>query len=138
MTVARGADLDRGQIGFGDVGNDPDVRKVGDAIELVAGRHALAVDDTLLDHVPVAGDGQSMRARIGARLAHFVDAALGHAEIAQPLHRALSDRVGVRPGGTPRCVARIATMQVDLRQLDLGAVDPEQRLAGAQRADRWC
>jgi hypothetical protein len=66
---------------------------------------------------PVAGEGQSMVARIGTGLAHLVDAALWNAEVPQPQHGAFeslvcfwTDPAAARPHGDN---------QVRLRQLDL-------------------
>ena len=119
----RGADLDRPDIGLGDVGNDPDMRMVGDAVKLVPRHDALAVDDFLLDDVagrrrrPVDG------ARIGIGLAHLVDAALRDAEVPQPQHGAFESLVRFRTD--PAALRAHCDDQVRLRQLDLRAVEPE-------------
>ena len=89
------ADLDRGQIALGDVGDDPEVGMVGDPIELLAGLHALTVDDLLLDHVAGRRRRPIERPRIGAFLTHFADAALRDGEVAQPLQGALEISIGV-------------------------------------------
>ena len=62
------ADLDRGQVALGDVGDDPQVGMVGNPIELLAGLHALTVDDLLLDHVAGRRRRPIERPRIGAGL----------------------------------------------------------------------
>ena len=73
---------------FGDFGNDPHARVVGDAEELVAGYNALALDDVLFDDVTRRRRDPIDRPRVGHGLAHLVDADFRDIEIAQLLHGA--------------------------------------------------
>jgi hypothetical protein len=126
-----GADLDRGQIGFGYVGDDPEMGMVGDPIELLAGLHALTVDDLLLDHVPGRRRRPIEGARISAFLAHFADPALRNCQIAQPLQGALEVSIGVGCRYAAPALGRAhRDKKIDLRALNIRAVDAEQRLSG--------
>src|SRR5262249_57391862 len=90
-----GTDLDRGQIALCYVSDDPKVAMVGDPVELLAGLHALTVNDLLLDHVAGRRRRPIERPRIDAFLAHFADAALRNREVAQPLQGAFDISIGV-------------------------------------------
>jgi hypothetical protein len=72
-----GAQLDVGEIAFGDIGDHPDIREVDDPIEFVAGDYALAVDDAL-DNDRAAGRRRPIYgARVAATVTNIADAALG-------------------------------------------------------------
>src|SRR5262249_21061022 len=104
---------------------------VGDTVELLAGLHALAVDDLLLDHVAGRRRGPIERSRIDAFLAHFADAALGDCEIAQPLHCSLEISIGVGCRYAAPALGRAhRDEKIDLRALNVRAIDAEQRLSG--------
>ena len=96
------AHLDSGQIGFGYVGDDPEMGMVGDPIEFVAGFHLLPIDHPFFDHVSGRWRWPIERQRHLAR-AHFADMALGNSEIAKQL---------LGP----------ARAEIDLRADDFGAV----------------
>src|SRR5262249_16327585 len=105
---------------------DPEVGMVGDAVKLLAGLHALAVDDLLLDHVAGYRCRPIERPWIDAFLAHFADAALRDSEIAQPLQGTLEVSVGVGCGATASALRRShGDEKIDLRALNIGAVDAE-------------
>ncbi len=95
-------------------------------IELFPRHHALPVDDPFLDHLAGGGRRPIDRARICTFFANLADAALGHAEIAQPLHGPFdagrAERL--RPHGSHR------HHEIDLRPLNVRAIEPEERLAG--------
>jgi hypothetical protein len=100
---------------------------IGDAVELVPRLDLLAVDDLLFDHVAGRGGWPIDGPWIGVGLAHLVDAALRDAQVPQPQHGAF--KVLVRLGaGSPPLGAR-GDDQVRLRQLNLRAVEAEERLA---------
>ena len=130
MTVARVPILIAGQVGFGDVGDDPNVAVIRNPVELVAGFHLLPVDDTLLDHVAGGRRRPIERAGIGSGFAHLADAALRYAEIAQLLHRSLDVANDVRCCRSARGRTR-RHHEIDLRPHDVRAVYAKQRLAGA-------
>ena len=101
---------------------------VGDAVQLVTSHDTLAVDDLLLDHVAIGGGRPVECPWIAAGLTYLVDAALGDAEIAQAQHGALEVFVG-RAQSRHLALRVHGDDKVDLRQLNLRAVEPEQRLA---------
>src|SRR4029434_376623 len=71
------------------------------------------------------------RPRIDAFFAHFADAALRNCEIAQPLQCALEISIGVGRGYAAAALGRAhRDEEIDLRALNIRAIDPEQRLAG--------
>jgi hypothetical protein len=121
------AELDLGDIGFGDLGDHPDAAMVGNAEKLVSGGDALALDHAFFDDVAGRGRRPVDGSRVGQGRAHFLDAAVGHIDIAQFLHGPLQaplrlgfGRAALRPHGHH---------EVGLRQLNLRAVEAEQRLA---------
>src|SRR5262249_38727505 len=109
-------------------GDDPQARQIGDAVELVAGHHTLAIDDALDDHRAARRRRPVDGARIGAGLPHLADAVLGNREVAQALHGAVEAALRVQ---TRAAALRRPDRddEIGLRLLDLRAVDPEQRLA---------
>ena len=123
----RHADLDLADIGLGHLGDHPDAGVIGNAEQLVAGHDALALDDFLLDDVAGRGRSPVDGARVGQGLPHLVDAAVGHVEIAQFLHRA--GETAARLGLRGRAFGPESDQKVGLRELNLRAVEAEQRLA---------
>src|SRR5205085_8918496 len=109
----------------------PKVSVVGYAIELLAGLDALTVDDLLFDHFAGCRRGPIDRPRIDAFFPHFADATLWHCEIAQPLQGALDIAIGVGcRHAAPALGCTHRHDKIDLRALNVGAVDAEQRRAG--------
>jgi hypothetical protein len=106
------------------------MRQVDDAIELVARLDALAVDHLLDRHGAGGGRRPIDGARVGAFVAHLVDAAFRHREIAQALHGALD----AGRADQLRHLRPDRDQEIDLRLLDLRAVDAKQRLAGLHGA----
>ena len=100
---------------------------IGDAVELVPRRDPLAIDDFLLDHVAGRGGGPIDGPRIGVGLAHLVDAALRDPKVPQPQHGAFEALVRLGTGPPP--FGAHGDDQVRLRQLNLRAVEAEERLA---------
>src|SRR5262249_57937654 len=127
------ADLDGGQIRFGNVGNDPEVRQVGDAIELLARHDTLAVDDLLVDHGAGRRRRPIERAWVGALAADLLDSALGHGEVAQTLHGSVD---GLDSEASSPALRSDCDREIDLGELDLLAVHPEQRFALAHELAR--
>src|SRR6266540_3341202 len=103
---------------------------VGDAEELVARPYPLAVDHLLLDDVASCGRQPVNGARTLLGFSHFPDAIFGNTEIAQPLHGSVELAFRLRSGETARPDTH-RYEHIDLRLHDVGAVDAEQRLAGA-------
>src|SRR5436190_5747854 len=96
------------------------VGMVGDAVEFLAGLHALAVDDLLLDHVSGRRCRPIERAGIAAFLARLADATLRDREIAQPLHGALEISTSVGGRDTAPALGRAhGDKQIDLRALNV-------------------
>ncbi|ODR97642.1 hypothetical protein AUC69_11060 [Methyloceanibacter superfactus] len=118
------ADRDVADVGLGELGDHPDALVVADAEQLVTRHDPLPFDDVLLDHMAGRGRGPVDRARVGLGLEHLVDAGFGHIEIAQPLHGPV-DVAGRVAAPLPA----LGDQEVDLRQLDLRAVEAEERLA---------
>src|SRR5262249_11463159 len=112
-------------------GDDPEMGMVGDPIELLAGLHALTVDDLFLDHVAGRRRRPIERPRTDAFLAHFADAALRNREVAQPLQGAFEIPIGVGRCYTAPALRRAhLDEKIDLRALNVRAIDAEQRLSG--------
>ena len=71
------------------------------------------------------------RPRIDAFLAHFADAALRNREVAQPLQGAFEISIGVSRWYTAPALGRAhSDEKIDLRALNVRAIDAEQRLSG--------
>ena len=121
------AELDFGDIGLGHIGDHPDARMIGNAEKLVPGRDTLAFDHLLFDDVAGCGRSPVDGSRVSHGRAHLIDAAARHIEIAQFLHGAREVSLRLRLG---RCALRPhGHHQVGLCQLNLRAVEAEQRLA---------
>ena len=120
-------ELDFGDIGFGHLGDHPDARMIGNAEKLVPGCDTLALDHLLFDDVAGRGRSPVDGSRVGHGRAHLIDAAIRHIEIAQFLHGARKAPLRL---GLGRCALRPhGHHEVGLRELNLRAVEAEQRLA---------